>query len=95
MPEYEIRVLKDDRYSAAMIHQRILMDDDAAISQGQRLAGSAPFEVWRELDCVSAGLGARVARRRAELSRLLTEPGRRRCPDWFPGCWWRCCRASL
>lgn len=52
MPAYEICVLKDDRYSAAAVHQRILLDDDAAISQGQRLAGSAPFEVWRGLDCV-------------------------------------------
>jgi hypothetical protein len=52
MPEYEIHVLKDDRYSAAMIHQQISMDDDAAISQAAHLAGGAPFEVWRELDCV-------------------------------------------
>jgi len=52
MPAYEICVLKDDRYSAAATHQRILLDDEAAISQGQRLAGSAPFEVWRGLDCV-------------------------------------------
>ena len=52
MPEYEIHVLKDDRYSAAMIHQQISMDDDAAISQAAHLADGAPFEVWRELDCV-------------------------------------------
>ena len=52
MPEYEIHVLKDDRYSAAMIHQRISLDDDAAISQAALLADGAPFEVWRELDCV-------------------------------------------
>jgi hypothetical protein len=52
MPEYEIHVLKDDRYSAAMIHQQNLLNDDAAISQAALLADGAPFEVWREMDCV-------------------------------------------
>lgn len=52
MPDYEIRVLNDDRYSAAKIHQRTLMDDEAAISAAVRLASGAPFEVWRDLECV-------------------------------------------
>ena len=52
MPAYEICVLKDDRYSPATTHQRILLDDEAAISQAARLAGAAPFEVWCGLDCI-------------------------------------------
>ena len=70
MPEYEIHVLKDDRYSAAMIHEQILMDDDAAISLAARLAGGAPFEVWRDLDCVYGLASARPLsqRRPAQLS---------------------------
>ena len=39
MPAYEICVLKDDRYSPATTHQRIPLDDEAAISQAARLAG--------------------------------------------------------
>ena len=52
MPDYEIRVLNDDRYSAAKIHERTLMDDEAAIAAAARLADGAPFEIWRDLDCV-------------------------------------------
>jgi len=52
MPDYEIRLLNDDRYSAATIHQRTLTDDEAAISLASRLAAGAAFEVWRDLDCV-------------------------------------------
>lgn len=52
MPDYEIHVLKDDRYSAATIHEKTMMDDDAAISLASRLADGAPFEVWRGLHCV-------------------------------------------
>lgn len=59
MPEYEIRVLNDDRYSAAKIHEQILIDDDAAIQVARGLAGGAPFEVWRDLDCVYGLAGAR------------------------------------
>lgn len=65
MPEYEIHVLKDDRYSAAAIHARILTDDDAAISQGLHLAGGAPFEVWRDLDCIYGLASARPMSRAA------------------------------
>ena len=52
MPDYEICVLNDDRYSAAIIHEKVLKDDDAAIAHASRLADGAPFEVWRDLDCV-------------------------------------------
>ena len=69
MPAYEIHVLKDDRYSAAAIHERILLDDEAAISQGRKLAGGAPFEVWRGLDCVY-GLASARCLPRAGVSRL-------------------------
>lgn len=59
MPDYEIRVLKDDRYSAATIHQHTLADDEAAIDAAARLADGAPFEVWRDLDCVYGLASAR------------------------------------
>jgi hypothetical protein len=59
MPDYEIRVLKDDRYSAATIHERSLMDDEAAIHAAARLADGAAFEVWRDLDCVYGLASAR------------------------------------
>ena len=59
MPDYEIRVLNDDRYSVAKIHQRALTDDEAAISMAVRLAEGAPFEVWRDLDCVYGLASAR------------------------------------
>ena len=59
MPDYEIRVLNDDRYSAATIHERSLMDDEAAIHAAIRLAAGAPFEVWRDLDCVYGLASAR------------------------------------
>lgn len=64
MPEYEIRVLKDDRYSAAEIHERIVMDDDAAILMAAGLADGAPFEVWRDLHCVYGLASARPLRHR-------------------------------
>ena len=59
MPDYEIRLLNDDRYSAAMIHQRTLSDDEAAIAAAARLADGAPFEVWRDLDCIYGLASAR------------------------------------
>jgi hypothetical protein len=59
MPEYEICVLKDDRYSAAMIHEETLLDDEAAIFAAVRLADGAPFEVWRDLDCIYGLASAR------------------------------------
>lgn len=59
MPEYEICVLNADRYSAAMILEHTLLDDDAAISAAARLADGAPFEVWRDLDCVYGLASAR------------------------------------
>jgi hypothetical protein len=59
MPEYEIRLLNDDRYSVAKIHERMLMDDESAISAAARLADGAPFEVWRGLDCIYGLASAR------------------------------------
>ncbi|HEX4026651.1 MAG TPA: hypothetical protein VHX18_03460 [Rhizomicrobium sp.] len=59
MPEYEIHVLNDDRYSAAIVHEQNLMDDETAISTASRLAGNAPFEVWRDLDCIYGLASAR------------------------------------
>ena len=61
MPDYEIHVLSDDRYSAATIHEQCLTDDEAAIMAASRLAGGAAFEVWRDLDCVY-GLASSRAR---------------------------------
>ena len=52
MPAYEICVLNDDRYSAAIIQQQMLIDDEAAIFAASQLAGGAPFEVWRDLNCI-------------------------------------------
>ncbi|HVW72527.1 MAG TPA: hypothetical protein VHC39_02720 [Rhizomicrobium sp.] len=69
MPAYEIRILKDDRYSAARIHEQDLIDDEAAISAASRLAGGAPFEVWRDLDCVYGLASARpLARHTAHVT---------------------------
>ena len=59
MPEYEIRLLNDDRYSVAKIHERMLTDDESAISTAARLANGAPFEVWRDLDCIYGLASAR------------------------------------
>ncbi|HUE63790.1 MAG TPA: hypothetical protein VMO78_05390 [Rhizomicrobium sp.] len=52
MPDYEIRVLGDDRYSAVKIHECSLTDDEAAVSAALLYAEGAPFEVWRDLHCV-------------------------------------------
>ena len=52
MPEYEIRVLKADRYSASIILEQFHADDEAAVGAASRLAKGAPFEVWHDLDCV-------------------------------------------
>jgi hypothetical protein len=52
MPEYEIRVLKADRYSSAIILEQSFGDDEAAIGAALLLARGAEFEVWRDLDCV-------------------------------------------
>jgi hypothetical protein len=65
MPEYEIRVLNDDRYSVAKTHERILMDDETAISVAMGLACGSPFEVWRELECIYGLASARPLSDRA------------------------------
>jgi hypothetical protein len=49
---YEIRVLKADRYSPSIILEQSHTDDEAAVGAASRLARGAPFEVWRDLDCV-------------------------------------------
>ena len=59
MPEYELCVLNDDRYSAVLIQEQILTDDEAAIAAASRLAAGAPFEVWRDLDCIYGLASAR------------------------------------
>ena len=59
MPDYEIRVLNDDRYSAAKIRECTLADDDAAVLAAERFAEGAPFEVWRDLHCVYGLASAR------------------------------------
>jgi hypothetical protein len=52
MPEYEIRVLKADRYSSSVVLEQFHTDDEAAVGAASRLANGAAFEVWRDLDCV-------------------------------------------
>lgn len=52
MQLYEIRILKDDHYSAAMIVEQHHADDHSAITAASRLADGRWFEVWRDLDCV-------------------------------------------
>ena len=52
MQVYEIRVLKDDRYSAKVVLEQMHLSDHAAIRAASRLAQGSPFEVWRDLECV-------------------------------------------
>jgi|HubBroStandDraft_5_1064220.scaffolds.fasta_scaffold4025312_1 hypothetical protein len=52
MQVYEIRLLKDDRYSARFIMERMYLNDHAAIRAASQLAKGLPFEVWRGLECV-------------------------------------------
>jgi hypothetical protein len=51
MQEYEIRILRADRSTAAVIEVTHL-NDGAAIQSARRIADARPFEVWRGLDCV-------------------------------------------
>ncbi len=52
MQVYEIRLLKDDRYSAKFVRDQMHLNDHAAIRAAAKLAKGSPFEVWRDLDCV-------------------------------------------
>jgi hypothetical protein len=51
MQLYEIRLLRDDR-STRFVLSQMHLDDHAAIRAASRLSKGAPFEVWRELECV-------------------------------------------
>lgn len=53
MPQYQIRILKDDFYSASLIIDQIYINDHAAIAAASKMAGGRPlFEVWRDLECI-------------------------------------------
>ena len=51
MQEYEIRILRPDRTTAAVIEATYFSDDEA-VREAKRIAQSRPFEVWRDLDCL-------------------------------------------
>jgi hypothetical protein len=52
MPEYEIRFLRPDRQTSAVILEQSHRNDEAAIDAAAKLANGVQFEVWRDLDCV-------------------------------------------
>jgi hypothetical protein len=52
MPMYEIRILKNDRYSASLIVEQHHISDHGAVRTASKLAGGHWFEVWRALDCI-------------------------------------------
>jgi hypothetical protein len=54
MHEYEIRVLRADRSTIAVM-EVIHLNDNAAIRAADRIAGTMPFEVWRGLNCIYGG----------------------------------------
>jgi hypothetical protein len=51
MHEYEIRVLRADRCTGAVM-EVTHFDDDAAVGAARKIAGTMPFEVWRGMDCI-------------------------------------------
>jgi hypothetical protein len=51
MQVYEIRVLKTDRSTMAVMEQQFV-NDHAAIRSARQFSESQPFEVWRGLDCI-------------------------------------------
>lgn len=55
MHAYEIRILRTSG-SPTIILAEIQLTDFAAIRSARKLAHGRPFEVWRDLDCIS-GLG--------------------------------------
>jgi len=62
MQVYEIRLLKDDRYSAKFVVEEMHLNDHAAVRAAGKLAKGSPFEVWRDLDCVYGLASARPLR---------------------------------
>ena len=51
MHEYEIRILRADRTTDAIL-EVVHFDDHAAIRAAKKLAEARPFEVWRDLNCI-------------------------------------------
>ena len=51
MHDYEIRILRADRSTNAVI-EVMHISDHAAIRAAQKIAEARPFEVWRGLDCI-------------------------------------------
>jgi hypothetical protein len=52
MQLYEIRLLKEDRYSTKFVVEQMHQNDYAAIRAAMKLSQGSPFEVWRDLDCI-------------------------------------------
>jgi hypothetical protein len=71
MPEYEICVLNADRYSAVLIQEQMLANDETAIIAASRLASGAPFEVWRDLDCIYGLASARPLSRTGDVQEFV------------------------
>ena len=51
MHVYEIRILRAHRITDTVIEVAHL-DDHSAIRAAKKFAGTRPFEVWRDLDCI-------------------------------------------
>jgi hypothetical protein len=51
MNEYELRILKEDRTPALTIWS-VHLNADAAINAARKASKGAPFEVWRDDECV-------------------------------------------
>jgi hypothetical protein len=49
--DYEIRILRADRSTHAVV-EVMHISDHAAIRAAQKMAEARPFEVWRGLDCI-------------------------------------------
>jgi hypothetical protein len=50
--EYEIRIFKDQS-SLSLIIEQPHFSDQAAIKAARRMALGKPFEVWRDLECIT------------------------------------------
>jgi hypothetical protein len=53
MQAYEIRILKPDHTTAFVIAE-MAISDSAALQSAQRIAKDKAFELWRDLECLSA-----------------------------------------
>jgi hypothetical protein len=51
MHEYEIRILSSGK--ASIIIEEIHLSDIAAIRSARKMAHGRPFEVWKDLECIS------------------------------------------